>query len=155
MNKNDLRYIKTEKIIKESFKKCVKEHGFEKVTISMICEEGLISRNAFYLHFTDKYDLLDRIFDEFEKDFIKKCRLELSEDIKNKIFFNETSWYVDTVISNRKDFAFLIGCSRERVEEVMQKAVIEMPVRKIFPKFDEKLNSIFVKLNIKYILIQP
>ena len=33
MNKNDLRYIKTEKIIKESFKKCVEKHGFENIGI--------------------------------------------------------------------------------------------------------------------------
>lgn len=150
MNKNDLRYIKTEKIIKESFKKCVEEHGFEKVSVSMICEEGLISRNAFYLHFTDKYDLLDRLFDEFESAITKKYNNKIINSVLKKDMFSATEQYLDSIIDRREDFLFLIKCSRKRVEESIQKTIVERPVKKIIPDFDERKKDIKIALNIRY-----
>lgn len=35
------------------------EHtAFEKITVNQICEEALVGRSTFYVHFEDKYDLL-------------------------------------------------------------------------------------------------
>ena len=112
MNKNDLRYIKTEKIIKESFIKCVNKTGFEKVTVSMICEDGLISRNAFYLHFTDKYDLLERLFDEFRASLLKSFNRNIVEYVKEKDVLSSTAQYLDAVEENERDFLFLMKCSQ-------------------------------------------
>lgn len=150
MIKNDLRYIKTEKIIKESFKKCVEKHGFEKVTVSMICEEGLISRNAFYLHFTDKYDLLDRMFDEFDAEVIKKYNDNIMYSVLKKDMFSATEQYFNAITDRREDFLFLIKCSRTRVEESIQKIIVENPIKKIIPDFDERKKDIKIALNIRY-----
>lgn len=150
MNKNDLRYIKTEKIIKESFKKCVEEHGFEKTTVSMICEEGLISRNAFYLHFTDKYDLLERLFDEFRASLLKKYGQNITESVLKNDVLSSTKLYAETLMENRGDFLFLIKCSREKMDGVIQEIIIDLPNKIMIPDYKEKCENIRIMLNIRY-----
>ena len=67
---NDLRVIKTKKIIKESFMQLIEEKGYSKVSISEITERAMINRNTFYLHYCDKEDLVDKILEENFKNYI-------------------------------------------------------------------------------------
>lgn len=150
MNKNDLRYIKTEKIIIESFKQCIEEKGFEKTTVSMICEKGLISRNAFYLHFTDKYDLLDRLFDAFSASVSKNYGKNITAYVIKKDVLSATEKYINALIENKEDFLFLLKCSRERMEKCIQTIIVEDPIKKLIPNFSEKKNDIKITLNIRY-----
>lgn len=150
MNKNDLRYIKTEKIIKESFKKCVEKHGFEKVTVSMICAEGLISRNAFYLHFTDKYDLLDRLFDEFRASLLKNYDQNITESVAKNDVLTSTKLYAEAILNNRLDFLFLIKCSRNKMDKVIKEIIIDYPNKKTIKNYEKICENFDVQLNIRY-----
>ncbi|MBQ8789082.1 MAG: TetR family transcriptional regulator [Oscillospiraceae bacterium] len=150
MNKNDLRYIKTEKIIKESFKKCVEKHGFEKVTVSMICAEGLISRNAFYLHFTDKYDLLDRLFDEFRASLLKNYDQNITESVAKNDVLTSTKLYAEAILNNRLDFLFLIKCSRNKMDKVIKEIIIYYPNKKTIKNYEKICENFDVQLNIRY-----
>ena len=150
MNKNDLRYIKTEKIIKESFKKCVKEQGFDKVTVSMICEDGMISRNAFYLHFTDKYDLMERLLDEFRVSLLKSYGKNITENVRKNDILESTKIYAEAILENKEDFLFLIKYSRKQIEKIVSEVITEMPIRNIIPDFDERKKDIKLNLNISY-----
>lgn len=62
--KIDLRVIKTQRLIKDSFLLLIDEKGFEDITINDIANKAQINRSTFYLHYTDKYDLLDTIVEE-------------------------------------------------------------------------------------------
>lgn len=150
MNKNDLRYVKTETIIKNGFKKCVQEVGFEKTTVSMICELGLISRNAFYLHFTDKYDLLDRLFDDFNAKIIKSYCENVTADVLKKDISSATEKYINALTENRDDFLFLLKCDRKRMEKHIQNIIVESPIKKFIPDFCEEKSDIKIRLNIRY-----
>ena len=150
MNKNDLRYIKTEKIIKESFKKCVKERGFDEVTVSMICEDGMISRNAFYLHFTDKYDLMERLLDEFRVSLLKSYGKNITENVRKNDILESTKIYAEAILENKEDFLFLIKYSRKQIEKIVSEVITEMPIRNIIPDFDERKKDIKLSLNISY-----
>lgn len=44
-------------------KQCMKNKDFDKITINDICVKTGISRQTFYRHFKDKYDLLNWVFD--------------------------------------------------------------------------------------------
>ena len=151
MNKNDLRYIKTEQIIRKSFIDCVNANGFEKTTVSMICEAGLISRNAFYLHFTDKYDLLDRLLDEFRANLISNYVSNTSESMKTKDILALTNKYLDVISENKSNFLFLLKCSSERMRNVIQEVIFEIPVKNIIPNYNEKNCDFKVKLNTSYL----
>ena len=59
--KTDLRVLRTRKLIKEAFLELIGEKGFEAITIQEIADLALINRATFYLHYDDKYDLLEKI----------------------------------------------------------------------------------------------
>ena len=61
--KNDLRVIKTKKILFDTLLKLMKQKNSEKIKISDICEEALINRSTFYAHYEDKYELLIDLFE--------------------------------------------------------------------------------------------
>lgn len=57
----DLRVYRTQKLIKEAFISLIDRKGFESITIQDIADEALINRATFYLHYQDKFDLLEQI----------------------------------------------------------------------------------------------
>lgn len=60
----DLRIIRTQNAIKDAFYSLVHEKGFENITVKDITDRAVISRNTFYLHYSDKYELLNKQCDE-------------------------------------------------------------------------------------------
>ncbi|WP_257350782.1 TetR/AcrR family transcriptional regulator [Pseudalkalibacillus decolorationis] len=61
--KTDLRVLRTRKLINEAFLKLIEEKGFDAITIQDIANEALINRATFYLHYEDKYALLETMSD--------------------------------------------------------------------------------------------
>jgi len=58
------RNAKTQQIIKEAFIDLINEKGFNNLTVSDITRAAGVSRGTFYVHYTDKYELLTKIEDE-------------------------------------------------------------------------------------------
>ncbi|ACL19755.1 transcriptional regulator, TetR family [Desulfitobacterium hafniense DCB-2] len=80
MNKHDdLRVIKTRKLIKEAFYEAVHEKGFDKITVSDIAGKAMINRSTFYLHYKDKFDLLRSLEDEVLED-IEEISLSVTRE---------------------------------------------------------------------------
>lgn len=52
---------KTKQLIQKSFMEILEKKSFEAITIGDITKTAQINRGTFYLHFKDKYDLLDQI----------------------------------------------------------------------------------------------
>ena len=65
----DLRYQRTEKLIRQAFLQLLKSKPYEKIKINEIIELAEISRNAFYLHYYSKDELLDSLVDAYVKSF--------------------------------------------------------------------------------------
>ena len=86
--KTDLRIRRTKKSIRDAFFELIDEDGFDSVTVKDITDRALISRNTFYLHYEDKFDLLNKISNELmrkvywrvSKDLIKIKDLDLTID---------------------------------------------------------------------------
>jgi AcrR family transcriptional regulator len=60
----DRRTRYTKQQIHEAFFDLLREKSFEKTTVTGICTRAEISRGTFYLHYVDKYELLDEVVDE-------------------------------------------------------------------------------------------
>ena len=60
-NNYDRRVIRTKKEIKETFISLLEEKNFEKISVRDLTERAGINRGTFYLHYLDKYDLLDKL----------------------------------------------------------------------------------------------
>jgi probable dihydroxyacetone kinase regulator len=64
-------------VIATTFFAMVQERGFDKITVKDLVETCHISRQTFYYHFRDKYDLVNWIFDT---EFITMVQNSCAED---------------------------------------------------------------------------
>lgn len=88
--KTDLRIRRTKKSIRDAFFELIDENGFDSVTVKDITDRALISRNTFYLHYEDKFDLLNKI----------------SNELMRKVY-----WRVSKDLIKIKDLDFTIDCT--------------------------------------------
>lgn len=65
----DRRITRTRIAIRNAFVSLIEEKGFDGLTISDIAARADINRGTFYLHYRDKYELLERTIDEVVQDF--------------------------------------------------------------------------------------
>lgn len=106
-NKTDLRIIKTKKVIYESLETLMKDHPFEEIKVSDICEKAMINRSTFYAHYTDKYELLS----EFINTLKNNLTIELN---KNENIKNTKEYYLEMIrlflehLEERKDTYYAI-----------------------------------------------
>lgn len=59
--KNNQRFRDTEIRIEAAMLKLLKENEFKTITVKRICETAKVNRSTFYAHFTDIYDMLDKM----------------------------------------------------------------------------------------------
>ncbi len=81
----DRRIIRTRILIREALVKLIEEKGFDAISVKEITTLANINRGTFYLHYKDKYDLLEQIITEIvleiEKIFIEGKSLNISDFI--------------------------------------------------------------------------
>lgn len=110
MNKNDLRYKKTEDKIRSAFISLLKTRSIGKISVKDICEEAGCSRNAFYLHYEAKEDLYEAIVNSI----LEKLIGALQSDTNIFESQDETAvgqYYdriVEAIVSNREELDVLI-----------------------------------------------
>lgn len=63
--KESLQYRRTDKAIVHAFITLCKKKSFEQLTIKDILDEALVSRNTFYAHYKDKYEIAEILFSDF------------------------------------------------------------------------------------------
>ncbi|NGM82717.1 TetR/AcrR family transcriptional regulator [Paenibacillus sp. 7124] len=73
--KTDRRILRTKEAIKTAFLNLFLEKEFERITINDISERANINRGTVYLHFLDKYDLLDKCIDDQLNQMSSSCIL--------------------------------------------------------------------------------
>lgn len=61
----DIRFYRTKERIYTAVIELLKLKSFDQITIKDICERATISRSGFYLHYLDKYDLVEQYQLEF------------------------------------------------------------------------------------------
>lgn len=95
MNQNDLRVIRTRKLLSDALFNLLEKYPMSSITINMICNKALVHRTTFYKHFYDKYDLLIYLFKGFSKEYFNL-------DIKDRINspFESISYIINPRISN-------------------------------------------------------
>ncbi|MDN6205454.1 MAG: TetR/AcrR family transcriptional regulator, partial [Staphylococcus simulans] len=61
----DKRTKHTMEQIKSTLLGLLDTHSFETITVTMICEQTSISRRTFYNHFSDKFEVIDEIMNDY------------------------------------------------------------------------------------------
>lgn len=110
MNKNDLRYQKTEEKLRNALVSLLKTKGIEKISVRDICEEAGCSRNAFYLHYEVKEDLYEAIINSILERLVGALQSDTnvfeSQDEATVIQYYDK--IIDVILSNREELDVLI-----------------------------------------------
>lgn len=88
--KKDLRYLKTEKAIKDVFKEMILEMEPGDITISELSERAMIHRKTFYLHYTCIEALFEDVLMEISNNYCKeidKIPADAPFSEVNRVFF--------------------------------------------------------------------
>lgn len=73
MEKVDRRIKKSREAIKRAVLELMKVKNFDDITIQDISDTADVSRGTMYLHYNDKYDLLDKLIEEHIEEMRKIC----------------------------------------------------------------------------------
>jgi AcrR family transcriptional regulator len=64
MSKLDRRILKSQEAIKNAVIELMSEKNFDQITLQEISDRANVSRRTIYLHYMDKFDLLDKLIEE-------------------------------------------------------------------------------------------
>lgn len=145
--KIDRRILRTKEAIIKAFLELFSEKELDQITINDISERANVNRGTIYLHYTDKYDLLNKCIDDHLSKMFISCSLTDSNNEKidllsmlNPLFtyFEENFLFFSSMLANKRTSLF-----RERMLQII--------VANIKEKLDEQ--DINQEMN-KEILIQ-
>jgi AcrR family transcriptional regulator len=74
MSKVDRRIAKSQIAIKNAVTELMSEKSFDDITIQDIADRADVNRGTIYLHYTDKYDLLDKMVEEHIDNLRELCQ---------------------------------------------------------------------------------
>lgn len=88
--KNDLRIIKTRRLLYDSLINLMKDKPIEEIKVADICEKAMINRSTFYAQYSDKYELL--------YDYIMDLKKNLATELeKNTNISNSKEYYIEMI----------------------------------------------------------
>ncbi|WP_109687498.1 TetR/AcrR family transcriptional regulator [Tumebacillus permanentifrigoris] len=73
MSKVDRRILKSQEAIKKAFLELMSDKNFDDITIQDISDRANVSRGTIYLHYADKFDLLNKLIGEHINEMRKIC----------------------------------------------------------------------------------
>lgn len=128
MEKVDRRITKSQKAIKEAIIELMSEKNFDDITIQDISDRANVNRGTIYLHYTDKYDLLDKLMEEHinkmretsewacEKEWIDATQIFFKYFESNYLFFSTMLASKGAPSFRRKFLQFLIEGFKDEVD---------------------------------------
>lgn len=141
----DLRIQKTQKAIRQHFLELFYNENFDKITIKDITERAEIGRKTFYLHYIDKYDLLDKIVDQKMSELHDICVAKKELGLRE----GTTIWF-DYFNHHRQFFTTLFQTSiAQKYKHQLQQLIAD----ELADKLDEqhyRLNNIEPQLFLKF-----
>lgn len=140
-SKIDRRIIKSRKLIQSTFLTMLIKDGFDEITVKKITEQANISRKTFYLHYLDKYDLLDTIVNQQLKELEEICEQKKEKGFvegtviwfnyfdQHKDFFSALFASKSTVSFRKQLLDFMMEQLRKKINTLTQKKDPEILVR--------------------------
>ncbi|KKK32972.1 hypothetical protein WN59_13110 [Salinicoccus sediminis] len=132
MKQTDRRVAKSIDAIKGAFTGLLEQQSFEDISVMEITRCANVARKTFYLHYTDKYDLLDSLIDEHIEAL--KYRSELGKGLehseseflwfeyieKHFIFFSNMLGEGSTEYFRNRFLQFLLDDTRVEMEDLIK-----------------------------------
>lgn len=148
MNTQDLRYIKTEKILRDAF--CRLNAKRKKYTLVQLCQEALINKTTFYKHYETLEDFEYKIRKEYLKDLLFQC------DHIYDAFTDTRNYVLDMqhiLADNIQTVEIMFNGNPNHISQIIEEITLEIYSDRISTK-EERLKLIFASRGASSILIQ-
>ncbi|AIQ30663.1 MULTISPECIES: TetR/AcrR family transcriptional regulator [unclassified Paenibacillus] len=148
--KTDRRILRTREAINRAFLELFGEKELEQITINDIAERANVNRGTVYLHYTDKYDLLNRCIEDHLGRMFLSCNMTrtpdgdvglISEMKPVFLYFEQNFLFFSAMLANQRTTIF-----RERLLEIVSANVIhKLEMEKSVPEgMDKQLIAHFM-----------
>ncbi|PFO06605.1 TetR family transcriptional regulator [Bacillus sp. AFS076308] len=137
MSKVDRRITKSQEAIKNALIDLMTEKSFDEITIQDISNRANVNRGTIYLHYTDKYDLLDKLMEEhinqLRETSVWACEQEWVDATQTFFEFFESNYlFFSTMLASKgapsfrtKFLEFLIEAFKDEVDEKKNQGLSE------------------------------
>ncbi|QGQ97304.1 TetR/AcrR family transcriptional regulator [Paenibacillus psychroresistens] len=131
--KTDRRILRTKEAINKAFLELFSEKELEQITINDISERANVNRGTIYLHYTDKYDLLNKCIDDhLSKMFISCSVIDINHEKVNLTgtlkavftYFEQHFLFFSSMLSNKRTslfrermLQFIVANKKEKIDE--------------------------------------
>ncbi|MGG3563742.1 TetR/AcrR family transcriptional regulator [Neobacillus rhizosphaerae] len=135
----DRRIVRTKRLIRDALTELIEEKGFEGLTVRDLTEKADINRGTFYLHYQDKYDLLEKSEAEILSEIEKITQTIQSKDVLTfnqntalpfiiKLFelFHKNSSFMKVILGPKGDAAF-----QGKLRDIIKKTFFQNVISKI------------------------
>ncbi len=134
--KKDLRYIKTERLIRKTFHELVQEKDMNRITVRELAERAEINKTTFYSH----YETLPDLIDTLERENIDYIMDNLDQV---ELLYKDSDQFIDNLYQNLQDCRIILigknGAGSQRFIERLKKALSdEIDVQKIDNEYYKK-----------------
>lgn len=109
MSKVDRRIIKSQEAIKKAVIELMSDKNFDDITIQDIADRANVNRGTIYLHYLDKFDLLDKIIEEHINELRILCKSAAEMDLD---FVESNVGWFEYFESNYSFFSTLLTSSK-------------------------------------------
>jgi AcrR family transcriptional regulator len=125
----DLQALETEKKVTDMAMKLVREYGYDRVTISQICEACGVAKGTFYSYFTSKKDILIKLTSRFNKELSQLFIFD--ENLRAATLYrNMVTSYLNYV--NKDGHAFTKSYIKAMIDEELAKENVSLELQKNF-----------------------
>ena len=150
MKKLDLRIVKTKKSLYEALLLLLKDNSFENIRVLDVCNKANINRSTFYDHFSDKYELLNSLFNDIQNEFNNNL-------VKIDNYNNIKEYYLDIVKrllnhfnTNIDVYSSIIKNNNNSVSFYMLEDIISKDFENALNKFNSFEHGVPKKIVISY-----
>lgn len=104
----DKRSLQTKKIIKDTLSDLIEEKGFNAISVTDLTKRANINRGTFYIHYADKYDLLEQVEEELIKEIQEHTKNVDCLDLLNINLVNDSDPFTIRLLEYIKENASFI-----------------------------------------------
>jgi len=130
-------------MISTALSQLIEEKGFNDISITDITTRADINRGTFYLHYKDKFDLLEKIENEVIQELFCNCKIMSDMDIQNVDFVSKPMPFMIKIFEYLKENAVfmkaILGAKgdpifQRKIKELIQTCLFENNNVKVFRK---------------------
>lgn len=151
----DLRTIKSEQNIRKSFLALIQNKPLKDITVNEICKGALCSRNTFYMHYLDKYDLFEKICDECIEEMKNAFKISTKQldDITIDVMRGYSKTVIEAIDRKRIELCSLLSSdSSNYIQTKMKDVLISECFETVRPLAPTKVDNLPYVLYVHYIV---